>query len=698
MGEIYESDCYMKTKFFRREKSARREVALLKRAVSYHQVGDLQNAALTYQQILEVNSQNPDALNLLGVVSSQLGKYDTSIELITKAISIKPASSQYHNNLANVYRIERRLDDAIRAYQQALAFDQNNVFAHNGLGVVLFEQDRLPAAILRYRRALEINPHYVEAYDNLGQAFHKFGAFEEAIKNFRHALEFDPHFSQSYSNLALSLGAIGEVEEAIQRFEQALEMNPNDKYGVINLFRQLQGTCSWSKIEALEPRLDLITKGNLERGERTVETPFMSISRKMDPQENIEIASSRGGDISRRISQISPLFDFGGRSPNTKIIRLGYLSNNFNNHPVAHQMQNIFNLHERKGFEVFAYSYGRDDGSQYRKKIMEGTDQFIDIHDFNDREAAERIFHDEVDILIDLVVYTEGGRLDISAMRPAPIQVNYLGFAGSSGTDFFDYIIADKVLVPPHLRRHYSEKVVYMPQSYMVSDNRQRISEKPFKRIDFALPEKAIVFCSFNNMYKIEATLFDAWMRILQRVPDSVLWLSRSNSLAEKNLRKEAMKRDIDPDRLLFADKVATKEEHLARLRLADLMLDTRIYNGHATGCDALWAGVPVITIEGGHFASRVGSSMLHAVGLPELVAKDISDYEDLVIELASLPAKREAIRRKLAENRTTSPLFDTHSFVRGLERAYRQMLFLYHGGRKPEDIEVHSSNSRVTF
>jgi predicted O-linked N-acetylglucosamine transferase (SPINDLY family) len=681
----------MKTRLQRKEDSAEKQVALLKRGVSSHQVGDLQNAALIYQQILRESPQNPDALNLLGVVSSQLGKYDASIELITKAILIKPTSSPYHNNLANVYRIKKRLDDAISAYQQALKLDKNNVCAQNGLGVVLYEQNRLPAAILRYRRALEINPRYVDAYDNLGQAFHKLGDFKEATKNFRRALEIDPHFSQSYSNLALSLGAIGEVEESIKSFVLALEMNPHDKYAVINLFRQLQATCSWCKIEELEPKLDHITQGNLERGEKAVETPFVSISRKMDPEENLKIASSRGREIGKRMSQIYSPFDFSDRSLNTKKVRLGYLSNNFNNHPVAHQMQSVFSLHERERFEVFAYSYGRDDGSQYRRKIVEDADQFIDLSDCHDRDAAQKIYHDNVDILVDLVAFTEGGRLEISAMRPAPIQVNYLGFAGSSGADFFDYIIADKILVPHDLRHCYSEKVVYMPHSYMVSDHTQRISEKAFKRTDFALPEEAIVFCSLNNMYKIEPVLFSAWMRILQHVSGSVLWLSRSNSVAEKNLREEAIKRDIDPDRLVFADKVATKEEHLARLRLADLMLDTRIYNGHATGCDALWAGVPVITVEGGHFASRVGSSMLHAVGLPELVTKDISEYEDLVIELASSPTKRDAIRRKLAKNRATSPLFDTHSFVRALETAYKKMLFLYHEGRKPEDIEVQS-------
>lgn len=665
----------------------------MKRGVSYLQVGELENASCIYQQILRENPQNPDALNLLGVVSSQRAKYETSLELITKAISIKPTSSPYYNNLANVYRIKRMFEYAIRAYQQALKLDQNNMCAQNGLGVVLFEQNRLHAAITRFRRALVINPRYVEAYDNLGQAFHKLGAFEKAIKNFRSALEIDPHFSQSYSNLALSLSSIGEAGESIKSFEQALELSPNDKYAVVNLFRQLQATCSWRKMEELEPRLDLMVKGNLDMGEKTVETPFVSISRKMNPEENIRIASLRAGEISNRISRNFTPFVFHGRTPNRKKVKVGYLSNNFNNHPVAHQMQSVFSLHDRDCFEIVAYSYGRDDGSRYREKIMKDADQFIDISDYHDREAAEKIFHDQVDILVDLVVYTEGGRLDISAMRPAPIQVNYLGFAGSSGADFFDYIIADRILVPHGLRHHYFEKVVYMPYSYMVSDHAQRISERHFRRTDFDLPENAIVFCSLNSMYKIEPVLFGAWMRILAYVPGSVLWLSRSNSVAEKNLREEAVKKNIDPGRLLFTDKVDTKEDHLARLRLADLMLDTRIYNGHATGSDALWAGVPVITLEGGHFASRVGSSMLHAVGLPELVAKDLSEYENLAIGLASSPVKRDGVRSRLAENRTTSPLFDTHSFVRCLETAYKKMVFLYHEGREPEDIEVPPSS-----
>ncbi|MCP5005910.1 MAG: tetratricopeptide repeat protein, partial [Planctomycetes bacterium] len=508
----------MNAKSQKKRAAATKSISLFKQAIAFHQVGDLKNAALTYQQILINKPENADALNLLGVVYSQLGNYEYGVKLITRAISINPGISAYFNNLANVYRKKGEPEAAVHAYQQALKLDQNNIYAHNGLGVIRYEQNRLDDAILSYRNALEINPKYVESLDNLGLALHKMEAFEEAVENFQRAIQNDPNYAQAHSNLAISLRAIGKPEESIRSFERALEINPDDEYSVINLFRELQAICDWDKIKKLTPGLDKITDKNLARREKTVETPFMSISRKMDPEENLKIARSRSSDISKRALSTSEPFDFRSRTLKNKKIRLGYLSNNFNNHPVAHQIQNLFRLHDRKRFDVFTYSYGKDDGSEYRKNIMLNADKFIDIRGYEDAEAAKQVYNDNIDILIDLVVFTEGGRLNICAMRPSPIQVNYFGFSGTSGADFFDYIIVDRVLVPESHRPFFSEKPVYVPHSFIVTNCSQKISEKIFKRADFSLPENAVVFCSFNNMYKIEPVMFDSWMNMLKKV------------------------------------------------------------------------------------------------------------------------------------------------------------------------------------
>ena len=371
-------------------------------------------------------------------------------------------------------------------------------------------------------------------------------------------------------------------------------------------------------------------------------------------------------------------------------IKIGYLSGDFHDHPVAHLVAGLFGLHDRNEFEICAYSYGPDNASDYRTRIRNDCDVFVDIHGHSHRDAARRIYDDEIDILVDLKGYTTGARLDICALRPAPIQVTYLGFPGSSGADFFDYILTDKIVTPEDQMPFYTENFVYLPDSYLVNDHTQAISERPLSRTDVGLPDAGFVFCSFNQAYKIEPVMWDVWMRVLRSVPGSVLWLTRTNGPAERNLQREAAGRDVDPERIVFAERLQ-KPEHLARLKFADLFLDTRIYNAHTTASDALWAGVPLITLEGRHFASRVASSLLTAIGLPELITRDLEAYEGLAVGLAQNSDELDAIAQKLSRNRLTEPLFDTPRFARNLEVAFRRMWALHLAGEEPRMIEVKS-------
>ena len=367
---------------------------------------------------------------------------------------------------------------------------------------------------------------------------------------------------------------------------------------------------------------------------------------------------------------------------------IGYLSEDFRNHPVGHLTCGLYQLHNRRDFKVYAYSYGKDDGSSYRRQIMLGCDRFVDIRSLNSLEAARRIYDDRVDILVELGGHTAGSRLDICALRPAPIQVTYLGFPGTTGAKFIDYIITDKIVSPETHDRYYSEKMVYVPHCYQVNNNRQQISENKWCRRDFQLPERDFVFSSFNQAFKIEPVMFYTWMKILKRVPGSVLWLLRDNAIAEKNLRQAAASRQVDPRRLIFSAKMS-KEDHLGRMRLADLALDTRIYNGHTTTSDCLWAGVPVIALKGSHFASRVSASILAAADLPELVVENIDAYEDLAIELSRNSSRLRKIKNKLHQNRMNVLLFDTHRFVHNLEKAYRKMWRGFQQGSPLQSIEV---------
>ena len=333
--------------------------------------------------------------------------------------------------------------------------------------------------------------------------------------------------------------------------------------------------------------------------------------------------------------------------------------------------------------------HGMDDGSSYRARIERDCDRFIDLRHLNHDEAAKRIYEDQVDILVDLKGYTGGGRLEICALRPAPIQARYLGLAGTTGADFFDYIITDRIVTPEDHARYYSENFVYLPHCYQVNDHNQVVSDRDWKKGDFGLQEGSFVFCSFNKGYKIEPVMFNSWMNIFRQVPEGVLWLQRLNETAEKNLRFEAEERGIKSERLIFSERLPTKDEYLARLRLADLALDTRIYNGHTTTSDALWAAVPVITLKGSHFASRVSASILTAIGMSELIAHSLEEYEALAVRLARNPGQLQTIRQKIVKNRLTEPLFDTPRFVRNLEKAYKEMSDIFENEERPRQIEV---------
>jgi protein O-GlcNAc transferase len=370
------------------------------------------------------------------------------------------------------------------------------------------------------------------------------------------------------------------------------------------------------------------------------------------------------------------------------MIRVGYLSNTFSNHPGSHLISGLFRLHDRTEFEISCFSYGKDDHSYYRKRAEQEADQFFDISQMNDTIAAELIRQHQMDILVDLRGFTHANRLRINAFRPASIHVIYLGYPGTTGADFIDYIVADKIVIPESHAQYFCEKVVYMPHCYQVNDNTQKIHERLFHRTEFNIPDEVFAFCCFCTHYKIEPIMFDCWARILKRVPQSVLCLLEGSKSAEKNLKKEMVNRGVDEKRLLFQKKMP-KDEHLARIRLFDLSLDTRIVNGHTTTSDALWAGVPVVTIKGGHFSSRVSASILNAIGLAELITNDIGEYEELAVDIANNPEKLQALKKKVETNRLTAPLFDTPRFTRNLERAYREMVNIAKRGESPKQIDV---------
>ena len=385
---------------------------------------------------------------------------------------------------------------------------------------------------------------------------------------------------------------------------------------------------------------------------------------------------------------ITTNFMHAGRFGDSDKITLGYFSADFRNHPIAHLTCGLFGQHDRECFNVYGYSYGKDDGSRYRNQIRRDCDRFIDVQGMSSPDIARRIYEDKVCILVDLMGHTAGSRLNVCALKPAPVQVTYLGFPGTTGASFMDYIITDKIVTPLVHEPYYSEKPVYLPHCYQVNNNRQEIADRRWRRTDLGLPEDGFVFSSFNQPVKIDPVMFNCWMNILKRIPHSILWLLLDNRIAEDNLRQAAEAAGIRPDRLIFSPKLP-KAEHLARMNLADLALDTRVYNGHTTTSDSLWAGVPVVTLMGDHFASRVSASILSAVGLPELIAQSLKAYEDLAVYLASHRDYLYRLRQKLKRYSKTKPLFDTQKFVQKLEQAFQRMWQRYLQGKMPGSFEV---------
>ena len=705
----------------------------LDRALQYHRSGELKNAEKIYRKILKIDPNHSDCLDLLGLVAHKLGKSDVAVNLINKAIQNNPDNAVYFNDLGDVFRDKGRLSEAISCYEKAIQFgldssilpglynNMGNAFKdqgksgkavscyqkaiqlgpdlallpglHNNLGNAFEDQGRFDEAVSHYQKALQIRPNHAQAHNNMGVACQNQGKLEEAVSCFQTAVKLHPNFAEAYNNMGIAFQDRGNLDKAIFCFQKCVQLEPSYAEAWSNLVFPIQQTYAWHEFEGLTAKLNGLTKKALDHGIKPAETPFTSLTRSTDLSLNCAIAGSWSADIARTMSNMNIDFSFEGRSSRKRKVVVGYLSNDFCNHATAHLMLSLFGVHSRNEFDIFCYSYGKDDGSYYRRRIKQDCDKFVDVQNLSYADAAECIYEDQVDILVDLKGYTKGNRLAICALRPAPVQVSYLGFPGTVGAEFFDYIVTDRIVTPEDHAAHYSENFVCLPHCYQVNDHTQSISGKDWKKADFGLPKAGFVFCSFNLAYKIDPIMFDVWMKVLSQVPQGVLWLQWANETAEKNLRQEAEARGVEAERLIFAQNLP-KAEHLARMTLADLALDTRIVNGHTTTSDVLWAGVPVITLMGSHFASRVSASILTAIGLPELITHGLENYEALAVKLATHPGELDTIRQKLAKNRLIEPLFDTPRFAWNLEKAYKEMWKIFLAGEPPRQIEVRDSQS----
>ena len=608
----------------------------------------------------------------------ELKRFDEALAAARRSLSLDPNQAEAHVTLGVVCQELNRLDEALSAHVKALALEPDHPAAHANLGVVHRAQGRFDDAIASLRRAVSLKPDYADALQHLGVAFQESGRLAEAEECFRKVVALEPGAASAHHNLGIALQGLSRHEEAIACFREARKLEPGHRYALGALIWGELLLCSWDAIEAETAELKLAIRKGLP-----VIEPFALTAVSEDPEEQRLCAELYFAD---RIKSRERAWK-GERYGHGKI-RVAYLSGDFREHAVAYCIAELLELHDRSRFEIVGASFGPDDGGPTRSRILRAFDRVIDLGPVGDREAAGLLREAEIDITVDLMGYTRGARPGILAHRPAPVQAGYLGYPGTAGADFLDYIIADRHVLPEAHQRFFAEQVAYLPDSYQANDRKREIAGTTPARRDLGLPESGFVFCCFNNSYKISPRMFDVWMRLLDRVPGSVLWTLADNEAAAANLRKEALARSVAAERIVFATRVPAPE-YRARCRLADLCLDTLPYNGHGTTGDLLWCGVPVLTCEGTAFPGRVAGSLLRAAGLPELIAADLGEYEAKALELAGDRPRLSALRAKLARSRDSAPLFDTDRFRRHIESAYVTMWERAQRGESPRSFSV---------
>ena len=647
-------------------------------AMSLLRLGRFEEALANFDRVLAAEPGLPEAAAHRAVALARLGRNAEALAAFDRAAALRPNDSAILNNRGNVLRALQRYDEALRCFDAALALSPGSLDALCNRGSVLTDLDRSQEAIACFDRALTIKPDLAQADYNRGNALRRLDRIDDAIASYDRALALAPDFVDALHNRGSALEAVFRFEEAIASYERALAIRPDNPFTAGQCAFCHLALNDWDRADSLKHALDV----RLDGGSGDVE-PFVLVA--FGERPDAQLARTRDY-VRRRFAREIPVPRRSSRSGDK--LRIAYMSSDFRRHPTSYLIAELFELHDRSRFEIVGVSFGRDDASPMRARILKSFDRCIDARSLGDEHVANAMIDAGVDIAVDLNGYIASNRAGILAHRPAPIQASYLGYPATMAVPFIDYIIGDRFVTPPEDARFYSERIVQLPDCYQVNDSTRRIGQRVPSRAEAGLPEEGVVFCCFNNNYKIMSATFDVWMRLLRAVDGSVLWLLAGSDAATGNLRRAARARGVDPARMVFAPRVEM-DDHLARHALADLFLDTLPYNAHTTGSDALWAGMPLITCTGGTFAGRVGTSLLHAAGLPELVTGSFAEYEALARNLALDPPKLGELKARLRSNRSTHPLFDTRRFARHIEAAYAQMWNLHQSGREPESFAV---------
>jgi protein O-GlcNAc transferase len=651
----------------------------LEEAVQCQRDGRIGEAERLFTRLLKKNPDYFDGLHFFGLFRYQQGELNEALKLLTRAVKIHPRSADAHSNLGITLDALKRPRDALAAYDRALALNADHVQALGNRGNALSLLNRHEDAIASYDRALALAPSFVEALTNRSTALLALKRPEEALAGYDQALAIKPDHVDALFNRGNAARLLKRYQEALACYHRALALQPSHPHAFNGMAHCALAICDWTTTDALAAEL----KAHVSAGKAVI-NPWMFLGYCDEPTLQLECARN----YIRYKVPVRPPPLWNGRAYRHDKLRIAYLSGDYRQHATASLIVELLELHDRGRFAVLGVSFGQDDNSELRARLVTAFDQFHDVRSASDRDVAKLLNELEVDIAVDLKGYTQDCRPEILAHRPAPIQVSYLGYPGTMGADFIDYVIADPVVLPFDQQPFWSEKIVHLPDSYQVNDAKRQVAAVAPTRQQAGLPGEGFVFCCFNNNYKITRPVFAAWMRLLAKVEGSVLWLLHDNPGAEPHLRQEAGARGIDPSRLVFAAH-ASPADHMARHRLADLFLDTVPVNAHTTASDALWARLPVLTCRGNAFAGRVAASLLHAAGLSELVADNLEQYETLALRLATDAALLGGFRQRLEDGVAASRLFDSDRFRRHIEAAYLAMWERRQRGEKPQGFSV---------
>jgi predicted O-linked N-acetylglucosamine transferase (SPINDLY family) len=686
---------------------------VLQTAIVLQQKGNHDEAAKLYRQLIKSGPDNFYALHFLGVIEATVGNIKQAKLLMARSLSIQPSNIQFIENYATVLYQAGDYGSALEVCQQGLQLNNANPLLLYVNAISLFNLSKFQESVTQFDKLLLIQPNHIAALNERGSVLAEMKQYDAALSSVENALAINPRYAEAHLNKGNLYSELKRYDEAIPAFDRALSLNPNlgnAWLGCGNVFRNLkrydEAFAAYDKALALKPDLEsaegmrLYSKMHIcdwinsdtecahliasVKDGKTNTPPFAFLGISESPDDQLQCARRWTAVMyppaKRVVGQVE-------RYRHDRI-RVAYVSSDFRQHPMSFLIAEFIESHDRGRFEVVGLSTEPEDSSEIGQRMKNAFERFIDVSKLPDEKIADTVRELEIDIAVDLNGYTRNGRPNIFARRAAPLQVSYMGFPGTMGADFIDYLIADRVVVPNDNVSSFSEKIVWMPDTYWVASQERAIEPTVVSRKELALPESSFVFCCFNQTYKIRPEVFESWMRILQRVNGSVLWLLKDEAVAANSLRSEARRRGVDPERLIFASRVS-RSQHLARHRHADLFLDTLPYNAHTTASDALQTGLPVLTQIGRTFAGRVAASLLTAISLPELIVTTMQDYEDLAVELATNAKKLAAIKTKLVDNAPKKPLFDTRLFTRHMEIAYQAMYRRHQSGLPPDHMNV---------